>query len=62
MTVFNLGSLIVDHVYRVPRFVQPGETLATERYTRFVGGKGLNQSLALARAGVSVLPCRLYRD
>ena len=54
MTVFNLGSLIVDHVYRVSRFVQPGETLATERYTRFVGGKGLNQSLALARAGVSV--------
>lgn len=54
MTVFNLGSLIIDHVYRVPRFVQPGETLASERYTRYVGGKGLNQSLALARAGIDV--------
>jgi ribokinase len=53
--VLNFGSLNIDHVYGVPRFVAPGETLATRRYARFAGGKGFNQSIALARAGASVV-------
>lgn len=54
MRVLNFGSLNLDHVYAVPHFVQPGETLAaTDRSVKF-GGKGLNQSIALARAGASV--------
>lgn len=53
--VFNLGSLNVDHVYRVPHFVRPGETLAAASYARFPGGKGFNQSVALARAGAAVV-------
>lgn len=52
--VYNFGSLNFDHVYRVPAFVRPGETLASERFTTGCGGKGLNQSLALARAGARV--------
>jgi ribokinase len=52
--VINFGSLNVDHVYRVPHFVQPGETLASLSYDRFPGGKGFNQSVALAHAGVPV--------
>ena len=52
--VLNFGSLNVDHVYAVKRFVAPGETIGCRRYQRFPGGKGLNQSIALARAGARV--------
>lgn len=51
MKVLNFGSLNIDHVYEVDHFVRPGETLAGNAYRRFCGGKGCNQSLALARAG-----------
>ena len=54
MTVFNFGSINIDHVYQVERFVRPGETLASQAYRRVLGGKGANQSIALARAGASV--------
>ncbi len=50
--VLNFGSLNIDHVYGVPHFVRPGETLSSDSYSIFAGGKGLNQSIALARAGV----------
>ncbi|WP_431023253.1 ribokinase [Halomonas sp. H5] len=49
--LYNLGSINIDHVYRVPHLVRPGETLASRDYQRVLGGKGANQSLALARAG-----------
>lgn len=49
--LYNLGSINIDHVYRVPHLVRPGETLASRDYRRVLGGKGANQSLALARAG-----------
>ncbi len=52
--IVNVGSVNIDHVYRVPHFVRPGETLAGEDYQRFPGGKGFNQSIALARAGARV--------
>jgi len=54
MRIINFGSLNLDHVYRVNRFVKPGETMATTEYQQSVGGKGLNQSVALARAGAAV--------
>lgn len=50
--VLNFGSLNIDHVYCVDHFVRPGETLESLNYSVFCGGKGLNQSVALARAGV----------
>lgn len=52
--VFNLGSINIDHVYRMPRLASPGETLFSLGYEKFAGGKGFNQSVALARAGVKV--------
>lgn len=52
--ILNLGSVNIDHVYRVAHFVRPGETLAGDAYRRGVGGKGLNQSVALAKAGARV--------
>ncbi|ASJ75452.1 ribokinase [Granulosicoccus antarcticus] len=54
MKVFNFGSINVDMVYRVPHLVQPGETLASRTLETVLGGKGANQSVALARAGVEV--------
>jgi len=54
MKVINLGSLNIDHVYQVDHFVQPGETISSRSYTRHCGGKGLNQSIALAQAGATI--------
>ena len=50
--VLNFGSLNLDYVYRVDHFVRPGETLSADARVVKYGGKGLNQSVALARAGV----------
>ena len=54
MAVLSIGSLNLDYVYTVPHFVQPGETLTATQTEVKAGGKGLNQTLALARAGLSV--------
>ncbi|MDR1894127.1 MAG: ribokinase [Spirochaetales bacterium] len=54
MKILNMGSLNIDHVYQVEHFVRPGETLGSQGYQRFCGGKGLNQSIALALAGAKV--------
>ena len=52
--VLNFGSLNLDFVYQVDHFVRPGETLSAASRAVKAGGKGLNQSVALARAGASV--------
>ncbi len=52
--VLNFGSLNLDYVYRVDHFVKPGETISAKSQSVNAGGKGLNQSCALARAGASV--------
>ena len=54
MRVLNIGSLNIDDVFEVGHFVRPGETIACEAYERFPGGKGANQTVALARAGATV--------
>ncbi|MDE0693314.1 MAG: ribokinase [Gammaproteobacteria bacterium] len=51
----NLGSLCIDHVYSVPDITGPGETVASLGHEVFPGGKGLNQSVAAARAGAEVM-------
>lgn len=51
----NIGSINLDHVYEVDHFVRPGETLNSKSYRTFAGGKGFNQSIALARAGALTL-------
>ena len=55
MKIYNLGSLNIDFVYSVEHIVNPKETLASSNMQKFAGGKGLNQSVALARAGSSVI-------
>ena len=55
MTIYNLGSINVDHVYRLPHMPVPGETMASRDYAQGLGGKGANQSVAVARAGARVI-------
>ena len=50
----SFGSLNMDHIYRVPAFLTPGETLRSDSLTHVCGGKGLNQSIAAASAGLKV--------
>ena len=54
MKILNLGSLNIDKVYSVGHFVSAGETISSANMETFSGGKGLNQSIALARAGAEV--------
>ncbi len=54
MTVWCLGSINADHVYRVPHIPAPGETLAAASLKTGLGGKGANQAVAAARAGAEV--------
>lgn len=51
MKVLNFGSLNLDFTYQVPHIVAPGETMTSAGLTIHPGGKGLNQSVALAKAG-----------
>ena len=54
MKIVNYGSINLDHVYQVDHIVQPGETLLAADQNLFCGGKGLNQSIALAKAGAEI--------
>lgn len=54
MTIWNLGSINIDHFYRMARLPGPGETVAADAVTVGLGGKGANQSVAAARAGSTV--------
>lgn len=49
MKVLNYGSLNVDYVYSVDHIIVGGETQHSSKLEVFSGGKGLNQSIALAR-------------
>ena len=55
MTIYNLGSINADNVYRVPHLVGAGETLAATELTKGLGGKGANMSVAAARAAARVV-------
>lgn len=54
MKILNFGSLNIDSVYQVDHMVRGGETISSLKMEKFCGGKGLNQSVALARAGAKV--------
>jgi ribokinase len=54
MAIFTLGSINIDHVYLVPHLAHAGETIAATGYSKGIGGKGANQSVAAAKAGANV--------
>ena len=59
MRIFSIGSLNIDYFYSMPHFVRAGETLSSAKLDILPGGKGLNQAVALIRAGADVVPCGL---
>ncbi|QQA42790.1 ribokinase [Pelagovum pacificum] len=54
MAIWNLGSINIDVVFSVPHIPSPGETLGSTGRKIFLGGKGTNMSVAVARAGSRV--------
>lgn len=54
MKILVFGSANVDHTYQMSHLVRAGETLASHDYARNAGGKGLNQAVALGKAGSTV--------
>jgi len=52
--ILNIGSINIDFVYKVSQFPEVGETLPVDAPLKFPGGKGLNQSVAMAYAGVEI--------
>lgn len=55
MQFLSFGSLNIDRVFEVDHVVRPGETIGSNSMRVFGGGKGANQSVALARAGARVM-------
>ncbi len=53
--IFNFGSINIDHVYSVPHLPEPGETLTAKTRDMYLGGKGINQSIAISKAGGQVI-------
>lgn len=60
MKILSFGSLNYDYTYEVEHFLAPKETLAAKSMQRGFGGKGANQSIAFARAGLSVYHAAPY--
>lgn len=54
MKILNFGSCNLDYVYSLDHIVAVGETETADGFSVFPGGKGLNQSIAVARAGAEV--------
>lgn len=54
MKILNFGSMNLDYVYSLNHIVVPGETIASNGMEVHLGGKGMNQSIALAKAGAPV--------
>ncbi len=54
MKILCLGSMNIDKTYTVDHIIRPKETIESTSFQLFCGGKGLNQSVALARAGAEV--------
>ncbi|MBO5059536.1 MAG: ribokinase [Clostridia bacterium] len=49
--LLSFGSLNIDYTYRVNEFVSSGKTIKSLGLEKNIGGKGLNQSTAFAKAG-----------
>ncbi|WP_420550463.1 ribokinase [Litorivicinus lipolyticus] len=54
MAIHNLGSINIDHLFTVAALPAPGETVISQQLRTEAGGKGLNMSIAMARAGAGV--------
>jgi ribokinase len=54
MSIICLGSINIDDVYTVSHIAKEGETITSTVFRQYPGGKGANQSVAIAKAGGKV--------
>lgn len=52
--ILNFGSINIDNVYQVSRFPGAGETISAKSLEKILGGKGINQTIAVQRAGAAI--------
>lgn len=52
--ILNFGSLNIDKIYEVDEIGKEGETISSSSFEETIGGKGLNQTVAIHRAGGDV--------
>ena len=62
MKILNIGSMNLDFAYTMDHIVRPGETQSATQMNIFIGGKGMNQSVAIAKAGGDVWHCGLIGE
>ncbi len=62
MTVIVVGNAALDTTLEVDRLPRPGESILVRAVREDLGGKGLNQAVAAARAGASVAFCAAIGD
>lgn len=55
MNILCFGSINNDETFVVDHIVRTGETLSSTKHSLHAGGKGANQSMALAKAGARVI-------
>lgn len=48
--IINFGSINIDHVYTVKNMPAPGETITAKSSQKFLGGKGINQSISISKS------------
>lgn len=53
MKVLVFGSVNIDRTFRIPHWIEKGETLLSSSHSVQAGGKGANQIAALASAGAN---------
>ncbi len=54
MKILVFGSLNIDYDYHLDHIARPKETIVAKSYEVVPGGKGLNQSIAIAKTGEHV--------
>lgn len=54
MSLIVVGNVTEDIIFRLPRLPQLGETVIASERLSDIGGKGLNQAIIAARAGMQV--------
>lgn len=55
MKVFVVGNIVADQTYSVGRLPNEGESVLGRKISVDLGGKGANQSIILARSGISTI-------
>ncbi|MEM7072002.1 MAG: ribokinase [Pseudomonadota bacterium] len=52
--IHTIGSINCDFTYQLEHLVQAGDTVSAQTFTRHLGGKGINQSIAALKAGAKL--------